>query len=368
MAEKALAQHAALVRDLYDNAPCGYHSLDPEGRFVQVNNTELAWLGYTREEMLGGMHFVDLLTPAGQETFQNSFSGFKERGWVSDLEFEVFRKDGTILPVLLNATAVKDDAGHYLMSRSTIIDITDRRRAQEAQEAERRRFFDMLEKIPAYVALISPECTIPYANREFVRRFGDPENRLCYEFLFGIDAPCEGCKALEVFKSKTPQIWEWTGPDGRNYQVHDHPFTDVDGSSLVLEMGVDISGLKAAEAGILRQNAIVSAINRIFREFLICKTEEELGRTCLAVVEELTDSPFGFIGEVNQTGSLTIAAFSDPGWVACRMGEDGQQKVKLLNLEMRGLIGEVIKKAAPSLLTIRLPIPAPWDSPRGIRP
>ena len=87
-------------------------------------------------------------------------------------------------PVLLNATAVKDEAGRYLMSRSTMVDITERRRAQAALEAERRRFFAMLEKIPAYVALIGPDCTIPYANREFVRRFGDPGNRRCYEFSF----------------------------------------------------------------------------------------------------------------------------------------------------------------------------------------
>ena len=158
-----------------------------------------------------------------------------------DLEYDLFRKDGTSLPVLLNATAVRDDAGHYLMSRSTMVDLTERRRAEAALEAERQRFFAVLERIPAYVALISPDCTIPFANREFIRRFGDPGNRLCYEFLFGIDAPCEGCKALEVFKTNTPEIWEWTGPDGNTYQIYDHPFTDVDGSPLVLEMGVDIT-------------------------------------------------------------------------------------------------------------------------------
>ena len=48
-AEDALAQHAARVQDLYNNAPCGYHSLDEEGTFVQINDTELTWLGYTRE-------------------------------------------------------------------------------------------------------------------------------------------------------------------------------------------------------------------------------------------------------------------------------------------------------------------------------
>ncbi len=341
-AEKALAQHTALVRDLYDNAPCGYHSLDSEGRFVQVNNTERAWLGYTREEMLGGMHFADLLTPASRETFRKSFPGFKERGWVSNLEFELLRRDGTTLLVLLNATAVTDEAGHYLMSRSSMVDITARRQALKALEAERRRFLDMLEKIPAYVALIGPDCTIPFANREFIRRFGDPENRRCYEYLFGIDSPCEGCNALEVFKTKTPQIREWTGPDGNHYQVHDHPFTDADGSPLILEMGVDISGLKDAQAGILRQSAVLSAINRVFREFLTCETEEELGRTSLTAAEELSGSAFGFIGEMNQAGHLDITAFSDPGWAACQLKEPGQERVKLFNLGLRGLIGKVI--------------------------
>ena len=40
--EEALAQQVTLVQDLYNNAPCGYHSLDPEGTFVQINDTELA--------------------------------------------------------------------------------------------------------------------------------------------------------------------------------------------------------------------------------------------------------------------------------------------------------------------------------------
>lgn len=41
------------IKDLYNNAPCGYHSLDREGKFIRVNDTELTWLGYSREEMIG---------------------------------------------------------------------------------------------------------------------------------------------------------------------------------------------------------------------------------------------------------------------------------------------------------------------------
>ncbi|HBE17112.1 MAG TPA: hypothetical protein DEG17_16870 [Cyanobacteria bacterium UBA11149] len=51
-AEIALQKSLAEIEDLYNNAPCGYHSLNPEGAIVRINNTELKWLGYTREELL----------------------------------------------------------------------------------------------------------------------------------------------------------------------------------------------------------------------------------------------------------------------------------------------------------------------------
>ena len=36
------------LRDLYENAPCGFHSIDTQGTFIRMNATELNWLGYAR--------------------------------------------------------------------------------------------------------------------------------------------------------------------------------------------------------------------------------------------------------------------------------------------------------------------------------
>ena len=141
-AEEAAAKHAALVLDLYNNAPCGYHSIDQEGTFVQINDTELTWLGYARDEVVGRMKFSDIITADSLELHQKIFPQFKERGWARDLEYELVRKDGTIMPVSLSATAVRDEAGHYLMSRSTLFDITERKRA----EAEIRKLNEELEQ------------------------------------------------------------------------------------------------------------------------------------------------------------------------------------------------------------------------------
>jgi PAS domain S-box-containing protein len=76
------------------------------------------------------MNFADLLTPDSRATFQENFPKFKAQGVVRDLEFDMVRKDGTILPVLLSATAITDSAGNYVSSRSTIYDITARKRAE----------------------------------------------------------------------------------------------------------------------------------------------------------------------------------------------------------------------------------------------
>jgi diguanylate cyclase (GGDEF)-like protein/PAS domain S-box-containing protein len=129
-AQAELEAVAEQIRDLYNNAPCGYHSLDADGRIVQINDTELVWLGYARDEILG-THLTELLTPEGRQLFAEAFPELKTRGWVRDLETQLVRKDGTLLPVLISASAIKDADGNFAMSRSTVYDISERKRTEQ---------------------------------------------------------------------------------------------------------------------------------------------------------------------------------------------------------------------------------------------
>ncbi len=121
--------------DLYNNAPCGYHSVDRDGKFVRMNDTELRWLGYAREELIGRLGPADLHTPESLKLFRARFAQFKQTGVARDVEYELRRKDGSVLPVLLNATAVRDANGEFVMSRSTVLDDTERKRAREEIQA-----------------------------------------------------------------------------------------------------------------------------------------------------------------------------------------------------------------------------------------
>jgi PAS domain S-box-containing protein len=148
-AEMALKQYAAEVEDLYQNAPCGYHSLAGDGTLTRINDTELRWLGYAREEVGSRMNILDLLSASSRHTFIENFPRFKKTGAVQDLKMEMLRKDGTILPVILNATAIFDRDGRYVSSRTTVYDITERRKLERVQIQQAQRLEDLSRRLVA---------------------------------------------------------------------------------------------------------------------------------------------------------------------------------------------------------------------------
>ena len=124
-------RRAAEATDLFDNAPCGYHSVDAEGRIVRINKTWLDWLGYARDEVVGKSH-AELMTPESAARFRDqTFPLFRSQGWLDDVEFEYRRKDGSTFLASLSATTIRDQAGRYLMSRSVVVDITGRKAAEQ---------------------------------------------------------------------------------------------------------------------------------------------------------------------------------------------------------------------------------------------
>ena len=83
------------IEDIYNNAPCGYHSLDENGLFIRINNTELQWLGYTAESFTGIKKFTDILTEPSKIKFAKTYPGFMKTGYIKEVEFDFVRSDGS---------------------------------------------------------------------------------------------------------------------------------------------------------------------------------------------------------------------------------------------------------------------------------
>ena len=137
-------------QDLYEKAPCGYHSLDPEGRFIQINQTELDWLGRHIDEVRG-KKITDFMTPESVQRFRANFPKFLECGFLSDVELELIRPDGSLMPVIANATAIRDPSGQIVASRSTLFD--NRAKHEYEQKLLEIALLDPLTALPNRRAL-----------------------------------------------------------------------------------------------------------------------------------------------------------------------------------------------------------------------
>ena len=129
-----LQHRAAEIADLYNAAPCGYHSIDEQGVIRNINDTELRWLGYRREELVGIRTIDELMTPDSLEAYRENRVRLMREGEIKGVEIEFVRRDGSRLPALVSATAIRDAAGRFLHTRTTTFDNTDRR-ARELEVA-----------------------------------------------------------------------------------------------------------------------------------------------------------------------------------------------------------------------------------------
>lgn len=129
-AEIRLRDYAEEISDLYNNAPCGYYSLAPDGSFLRINDTTLKWLGYACDDILGKKKWIDLLTKESREVFEKFYTRLQTQGRINDVELDVVRKDGSVFTVLQNTEAITDQEGRFVQSRSTIFDITQLKKTQ----------------------------------------------------------------------------------------------------------------------------------------------------------------------------------------------------------------------------------------------
>lgn len=184
-AEQSLEAASKEIYDLYDNAPCAYFSVDYNHQLVNINNTALTWLGYTREEVIGKMNVQDLIYLPDWSIYETGFKGYVEQGSVENVEVEMKRKDGTQFPLLVSSTVLFDKNGKYLKGRTSGFDITTRKSAEQ-------KIIELNRDLESYTHSVSHDLRAP------LRSIIGFTKILEEEYAPKLDS--EGIRLLEVVK------------------------------------------------------------------------------------------------------------------------------------------------------------------------
>src|SRR3989339_825475 len=123
-----LVENEKRYRDLYENAPIAYFSMDFHGNVTKCNNNSLKLTGYSKEDLIGRPArelYVD--TGAGIITPQDVRQMLEQGRPVRDVEMRFRNKNGQEVWVSISLDAVRDKDGKILEFRAMAIDISERK-------------------------------------------------------------------------------------------------------------------------------------------------------------------------------------------------------------------------------------------------
>jgi PAS domain S-box-containing protein len=199
--QQLLKASADEVNDLYDRAPCAYFSADSQGVISRANATMLRWFGYDRAEVEGRLSLRDLRAPEERGSFHEEFEALKQTPGETNTEAEYVRKDGSRLPVLLNADVQRNARGEFVSARVTVFDITERKRAETVVRQARAYAENIVNTVRSPLVVLTEDLRVRSANRAFYEMFkatsANIEGRLFSEINQGQWAIPELLRALE---------------------------------------------------------------------------------------------------------------------------------------------------------------------------
>jgi PAS domain S-box-containing protein len=320
--KQQLVESREAYRDLYHHSPNMLGSVDARTRRVlNCNQTFADTLGYTREEVLN-RKIIDFYHPDCHEAFNQVFTRFLDKGAVNNEELQLRRRDGRIIDVLLNVSAVRDNEGRILHTRSTWIDITEKKNAERQLHYMQRLSRLIIETVPDLLWLKDIDGVYLACNPRLEQLYGVPEDDIIgktdYDFVDQDQADFfkkNDLIAADAGRSVTNEEWVTFASDGKKVllQTTKTPlFFEGGGVAGILGIGHDITELyeaaEKAEAASRAKSAFLSNISHELRTPL----NAILGYTqILSGDGTLTDKQKNGIRTIHRAGEHLLLLIND---------------------------------------------------------
>ncbi|MEM8669531.1 MAG: PAS domain S-box protein [Planctomycetota bacterium] len=256
----AFVSDVSLQKDLYENSPYMMLSMDvATGSIRQCNETMVRTLGRNRAELIGSRTF-DLLTPQSRRRVESDvFPKFLATGYIVDEPVQMLCADHAVRDFVLSATAVRNEEGRILASRSVLRDVTEQKRTESRLAESEALFRNLVQTAPFGVQRNDVYGRITFANPALGQIYGCPPEVLVGTSIldFTVNQPMrnevrEWLRRWVEYPQSTPSTYETVNRtmDGRIIDINvDWTYDfDADGSIIgFIVVITDITHRKRAE-------------------------------------------------------------------------------------------------------------------------
>ncbi len=184
-----------------------------------VNKAWLDLLGYSKEEVIG-KGIEKFLAPSFLSKFKKCFSVFKKNGEVHSEEFDMVKKDGSVVHVSFDGKVAFDEKGKFKQTHCILNNITQKKEAEKAiRESEER--FRALSESSSESIYIHDGSKIIDCNKSFCSLTGYSYNELIGKDVMNLISPESRGVVISKLKSKSEQPYEIIGirKDGKSLPV-----------------------------------------------------------------------------------------------------------------------------------------------------
>ncbi|MFO8053790.1 MAG: PAS domain-containing protein, partial [Bacteroidales bacterium] len=174
--------------NIYHNIPVMLHSIDSKGKIVEVSNHWLETTGYQRDEVIGQAS-VDFLTENSKQYAENvALPDFFRKGYARNVPYQLVKKNGEIMDVLLSAISENDEEGKFLRSIAVLLDITERKKAEASLRESEEKFRTFVDYSRDAIRLTDEEGKIIFVNKAHEKLTGYQRKEVIgtyiYDFIF----------------------------------------------------------------------------------------------------------------------------------------------------------------------------------------